>query len=100
MVIEWLKFNVNPELRERFVEQDQAIWTKTLSQQPGFLGKEIWINPANPEEIILVIRWQTREQWKAIAPELLAETEKLFQQAMGKDTYEMLETKELHIRKF
>lgn len=100
MVIEWLKFHVNPKLREQFVEQDQAIWTKTLSQQPGFLGKEIWINPTDPNEVVVVIRWQTREQWDAIAPALLAETEKRFQQAMGKDTYEMLEAKELHIRKF
>ncbi|MEB3311384.1 MAG: TIGR03792 family protein [Snowella sp.] len=100
MVIEWLKFKVDPEVRERFVEQDQAIWTKTLSQQPGFLGKEIWINPTLPNEIVLVIRWQTREQWKAIAPELLAETERKFHQVMGNDTYEMLEAQEHHIRKF
>ncbi len=100
MVIEWLKFKVDPKIRERFVERDQAIWTKTLARQPGFLGKEIWINPDSPDEIILVIRWQTREQWKAIAEELLAETEQKFQDAMGNDTYKMIETKEHQIRKF
>lgn len=100
MVIEWLKFRVQPEVREKFVEQDQAIWTKALATQSGFLSKEIWINPDIADEIIVVIRWQTREQWKAIAPELLAQTEEIFKASMGKDSYEMTEAKEHHIRKF
>jgi hypothetical protein len=33
MVIEWLKFRIQPEIREKFIEQDQAIWTKTLATQ-------------------------------------------------------------------
>jgi uncharacterized protein (TIGR03792 family) len=61
MVIEWLKFRVQPEIWEKFVEQDQAIWTKALATQSGFLDKEVWINPDIADEIILVIRWQTRE---------------------------------------
>lgn len=54
MVIEWLKFRVIPEQRERFIEQDEAIWTKTVGAYPGFLGKEIWINPNQAEEVILI----------------------------------------------
>ena len=100
MVIEWLKFRVQPEVREKFVEQDQAIWTKALATQSGFLRKEVWINPDIADEIILVIRWQTREQWKAIAPDLLAKTEEIFKASMGKDFYEIIEAKEHHIRKF
>lgn len=100
MIIEWLKFEVKSEIREKFIEQDQKIWTKTLARQPGFLGKEIWINPDLPDEIIFVIRWQTREQWKAIASELLEMTEQKFRQSLGTDSYKMLEAKEHHVRKF
>jgi uncharacterized protein (TIGR03792 family) len=100
MVIEWLKFRVQPEIREKFIEQDQAIWTKALATQSGFLDKEVWINPDVADEIIVVIRWQTREQWKAIAPELLAQTEEIFNASMEKDSYEIIEAKEHHIRKF
>ena len=100
MVIEWLKFRVQPEIREKFVEQDQAIWTKALATQSGFLGKEVWINPDVADEIILVIRWQTHEQWKAIAPDLLAQTEESLNASMEKDSYEIIEDKEHHIRKF
>ncbi|MDJ0549362.1 MAG: TIGR03792 family protein, partial [Microcystis sp. M49637_WE12] len=45
MVIEWLEFQVKPEAREKFIQKDQEIWTKFLAKQPGFLGKELWINP-------------------------------------------------------
>jgi uncharacterized protein (TIGR03792 family) len=99
MVIEWLKIRVNPETREKFVELDQEIWTKVLARQSGFLGKEVWINPAVSDEIIVVVHWQTREQWKAIAPDLLAKTEEAFKVIMGTDTYAIIEAQEYQIRK-
>ena len=100
MVIEWLSFRVKPELREEFIQKDAAIWTATLSQQEGFLSKEVWIDPAKSDRLYLVIRWQTRQQWKAVPLELLAQTDAKFMSAMGKDNYEMLESKEYQIRKF
>ena len=100
MVIEWLSFRVEPELREEFIKKDKAIWTATLSQQAGFLSKEVWIDPAKSDRLYLVIRWQTREQWKSVPLELLAETDAKFMSAMGQGNYEMLESKEYQIRKF
>jgi uncharacterized protein (TIGR03792 family) len=100
MVIEWLQFRVNPEIREKFIEKDSEIWTKFLAQQSGFLGKEIWINPALEEELIIVAHWQTKEQWKAIPQNLLDETEAKFSSAMGKDNYQLLKVKEFQVRKF
>ena len=100
MVIEWLTFRVEPELREKFIQKDKAIWTATLSQQEGFLSKEVWIDPTKSDRLYLVIRWQTRQQWKSVPLELLAETDAQFVSAMGKNNYEMLESKEYQIRKF
>lgn len=100
MVIEWLTFRVKPELREKFIKKDEAIWTATLSQQDGFINKEVWIAPDREDRVFFVIRWQTREQWKAIPMKLLAETDKQFASAVGKNNYKMLESKEYHIRKF
>ncbi|PSF38853.1 TIGR03792 family protein [Aphanothece hegewaldii CCALA 016] len=99
MVIEWLKFKINQE-REKFIEKDAEIWTASLSKYPGFLGKEIWINPNNESEIIFIIRWKTREEWKAIPQSILDETEKKFAQALENRSYEMLESKEYQVRKF
>ena len=66
MVIEWLEFEVVPESREKFIEIDRRIWTATLKKFPGFLGKEVWVAPNQIDRVFLVIRWQTREQWKSI----------------------------------
>jgi uncharacterized protein (TIGR03792 family) len=30
------------------------------------MAKEVWINPNDPTEVVLIIRWQTREHWHAI----------------------------------
>jgi uncharacterized protein (TIGR03792 family) len=100
MVIEWLKFNVTPKDREKFIQKDAEIWTATLSQYPGFLGKEIWIDPVNEAEVIFIIRWQTKENWKAIPQSILDETEKRFAQAVGTNSYEMTEASEYQVRKF
>jgi uncharacterized protein (TIGR03792 family) len=100
MVIEWLKFKVAPNLRERFIQTDDRVWTAALSRYPGFLGKEVWIEPTNQHEVVIVARWATREDWKSISPKELDETEAIFSQAIGKENYEMVEAKEYQLRKF
>ncbi|MGB5592779.1 MAG: TIGR03792 family protein [Crocosphaera sp.] len=100
MVIEWLKFKVSPQSRDIFIQLDNQIWTTVLAQFPGFLGKEVWISPDIPEEITLVIRWETYEQWKAIPQDILDETEQKFAQQMKDHPYQMIEAKEYQIRKF
>ena len=102
MVIEWLKFKVDSDSREQFVQQDEKIWTASLATYPGFLGKEVWIEPNTSDTVIFVIRWQTREQWKSIPIKDLAEIEREFSAVMSKDNirYKMIESKEYQIRKF
>ncbi len=99
MVIEWLKIRVSPELREKYIQLDAEVWTKMLATYPGFLGKEVWINPETPDELVLVIRWANREAWKSVPQEQLAQTEQQFcQQFGGQDQY--IETGEYQVRKF
>lgn len=100
MVIEWLKIRVNPKLREKYVQKEAEIWNPALAKYPGFLGKEIWINPEKSDEVICVIRWETREAWKSI-PE--AESQNItdkFDQEIKFDDYETIEQKEFQVRKF
>ncbi|MDY7012440.1 MAG: TIGR03792 family protein [Cyanobacteriota bacterium] len=99
MVVEWLKFRVEPSKREEFIQKDARVWTTTLAHYPGFLGKEVWLDPQNLESLILVLHWNTREQWKAIPQSVLEQTEQKMQQAMGK-TYEMVESREYQVCKF
>lgn len=102
MVIEWLKFKVNSKSREQFIQKDEAIWTAALSSYPGYIGKEVWLEPNTPEEVVLVVHWQTREQWKSISVKDLAAIEQKFSKVMKEMniSYKMLESKEFQIRKF
>jgi uncharacterized protein (TIGR03792 family) len=100
MVIEWLKFQVDPERREQFIQVDDEIWTTQLSSYPGFAGKEVWIDPTNAASVVFVIRWATRSNWKDIPVAELDATEKRFSARMGQGTYRLIETGEFQIRKF
>lgn len=95
MVIEWLKFQVPPELWEAFIQRDEEVWTAGLQKFPGFLGKEVWIEPEQ-NEVVLVIRWQTQEDWDAFPSE---EGERL-DQAMGELRMPIIESRRYLIRKF
>ncbi|MEA5565362.1 TIGR03792 family protein [Anabaena sp. UHCC 0399] len=97
MVIEFLKFKVTPGTREDYLQKDTAIWTTVLAKYPGFLGKEVWINPQDSTEIIFIIRWATKEQWQAIPLEDLQAIEQKFAQAVG-NTYELVESKEYQVQ--
>ena len=100
MVIEWLKFRISPNLREEFLELDQQIWTEKLKTYPGFLGKEVWLNPKRLDEVVILIRWQTREEWKSIPQEEIDQIEKQFNQKMQETNYQMIESLEYQVRKF
>lgn len=100
MVIEWLQFKVSPEYREKFVQKDQEIWTTTLARFPCFLGKEVWINPEVPDEVILVARWRTYEEWQSLPRPPLEEAERKFAEAMGANTYELMKLSSYQVRKF
>jgi len=99
MVIEWLKIKVRPELREQYIQKDAEIWTTALTGFPGFLGKEVWIHPTDLSEIVLVIRWASREQWKAVPSQRLRELEAAFNKALPVG-HQVVETGEYQVRKF
>lgn len=99
MVIEWLTFRMSAENRERYIRTDNEIWTPALQQYDGFISKETWISPDDAEIIIFVIRWETREQWKAIPEAELAEITARFDQAFGAD-YLMEASTEYQVRRF
>lgn len=93
MVIEFLKFKVASGMRENYIQKDAEIWTTALAEYPGFLDKEVWINPHDPTEVILIIRWATKEQWQAIPSQKLQAIEQKFNAALG-NTYDLVESRE------
>ena len=78
MVIEWLSYRVPEADQAAFMAADAAVWTAALAGCAGFRGKETWRRADAPDQIDLIIRWETREAWKAVPGPLLAETETRF----------------------
>jgi uncharacterized protein (TIGR03792 family) len=93
MVIEWLRFAVPEDWQKRFIAADAAVWTPFLASCPGYVGKQVWRNPARPDELVEIIHWQSREQWKAIAEADLARVDAAFLAATGRE-FEILESSE------
>ncbi len=99
MVIEWLKFRVPEGKREQFIQCDLEIWTPFLEQCPGFLTKEVWIQPDQSQEVVMMIRWHSREEWKSIPAKDLKQVTQQFDQALSFD-YDMMASKEYQVRRF
>jgi uncharacterized protein (TIGR03792 family) len=96
MVIELLKFQVPLSEQQDYIQTDAVIWTTALAKYPGFLRKEIWISDEIPEELTIVIHWQTREQWKAIPLNDLSRIDANFVQALGK-SYPIMASQEYQV---
>ncbi len=97
MVIELLKVEVAE--REKYLQKDRQIWTKAIAQFPGFISKEVWLNPHVPTEVVLIIRWRSREEWKSISVQVLEEIERQFALEMDSSSYKILESVEYQVAK-
>ena len=95
MIIEWLRFKVPPEKGEAFIQRDEEVWTAGLKNFPGFLGKEIWVDSVE-NEVVMLIRWETREQWKSVLQSTIDELDR----QMGDLQIAIAESREYQVSKF
>jgi uncharacterized protein (TIGR03792 family) len=93
MVIEWLTFEVPIEWHDRYIQADAEIWTPFLQSCPGYVGKQVWRSPDHRDQLTLIIQWETRAQWKAIAPTKLAALDRQFVARLGQ-AFVILEARE------
>lgn len=73
--VEVLDFTVEPHLRERWLDVERGTWTEFLRTRPGFVHKQVWLDPVDEARVTVVIWWATREHWKAVTPEQVAEVD-------------------------
>ena len=66
VAIEWLRIKVDPAQRQQYLQKDAEIWTPALKRYPGFIDKTVWLTPDNDAEVIIIVRWTSREQWFSI----------------------------------
>ncbi|MBM5802660.1 MAG: TIGR03792 family protein [Cyanobacteria bacterium K_DeepCast_35m_m2_155] len=78
-VVEHIKLKVPEEARQAWLEAERQSWEPWLLQQDGFLGRELlW--DSSSEEGTLLIRWASREQWKAIPEAEIEAVQERFEQ--------------------
>ena len=78
-VIEHLRLSVPEQGREAWLEAERGSWEPWLAQQMGLLGRDLLWDPET-EEGTLLIRWSSRQAWKAIPSEQVAEVQDRFEQ--------------------
>ncbi len=77
-VIEHLRVRVRSDARAAWLHAEAHSWEPWLQQQAGYLGRELrW--DAEREEGVLLIRWASREQWKAIPEAEVERVQKRFE---------------------
>lgn len=69
MVIEMLRFAVDPEERSEWLEVEERTWSRFLERQPGFVRKEMWVEEGDHDHVHAVIWWESLAQWKAVGPD-------------------------------
>ena len=77
-VIEHLRISVPAQGREAWLEAERGSWEPWLAQQTGFLGRDLLWDPET-EEGTLLIRWSSRQAWKAIPSEQVEEVQARFE---------------------
>lgn len=75
MVVEFLRVTCPPEKRAAFIQRDHAVWTRALMTQPGFLGKEVWLNPSKPDEVAMAIHMESLARLRAIPKDWCDQTD-------------------------
>ena len=78
-VVEQLRLNVPSDNRQAWLDAEQHSWEPWLAQQDGFLDRQLLWDPKR-EEGTLLIRWASREQWKAIPSSEVAAVQERFEQ--------------------
>lgn len=77
-VVEELRLRVPVEQRQAWLQAERGSWGPFLARQDGFLGRELFWDPAR-QEAVLLIRWASRAQWQAIPPAQLQEVQERFE---------------------
>lgn len=69
-VIEILRVKCVPGRRAEWLVRDAEIWTPALAAHDGYISKEVWPSIDNPDEVVIIVRWESLAQWKTFPDEL------------------------------
>ena len=78
LVTEELRLQVPSNFKDVWLEAEKNIWEPWLSNQNGFLGRQIFWNKEKEEALILV-KWENKKLWKNISIQEVNEIQERFE---------------------
>ena len=78
-IVEELRLNVPLKYKESWLKAEEEVWEPWLSNQDGFLGRQIFYNPKK-EEALLLVKWESRNMWKNISNEEVNKMQKIYEE--------------------
>ena len=84
-VVEHLRIQVPSGGRQAWLEAERGSWEPWLARQEGFIGRDLLWDP-EAEEGTLLIRWRSREAWKAIPEQEVEAVQERFEQLARQST--------------
>ena len=79
IVIEELRLKVPSEFKEVWLNAEKTIWEPWLSNQDGFLGRQIFWDKEKEVALILV-NWKNKKLWKSISMKEVNEVQEKFEE--------------------
>ena len=79
IVIEELRLKVPSEFKEVWLNAEKKIWEPWLSNQDGFLGRQIFWDKEKEVALILV-NWKNKKLWKSISRKEVNEVQEKFEE--------------------
>lgn len=87
ITVEMLRLAVPAALRDAWLNAEAEVWKPWLEQQPAYLGRDLYWDPQQ-EQAHVLIRWRSRQEWKAITDEEVAAVQDRFVAAVNQATAE------------
>lgn len=85
ITVEVLCLAVPAALRDVWLSGEVEVWQPWLEQQQGYLGRDLHWDPEK-EQACVLIRWRSRQEWKAISEEEVAAVQARFVAVINKAT--------------
>ena len=81
IVIEELRLKVPSKFKEVWLNAEKKFWEPWLSNQDGFLGRQIFWDKEREEALILV-NWKNKKLWKSISIKDVNEIQEKFEESV------------------
>ena len=83
LVTEELRLKIPSKLKKIWLMAEKEVWEPWLSDQDGFLGRQIFWDKEKEEALILV-NWENKKLWKSISMKEVNEIQERFEENVKK----------------